>query len=146
MLTTLEASVARGRASVHLDVSRSAAAHSSRRLGLAALAMVVPVAVLLRYAALASATGLHDLDLGPVRPWVPAAIVLCSLGGCVLLAVTRVRFSVGRADGGWHGRVSMQLAPWELVAAVLGLLVLGIFAAHLLADGYACANGVKTAC
>ena len=64
----------------------------------------------------------------------------------MLLAVTRVRFSVGRADGGWHGRVSMQLAPWELVAAVLGLLVLGIFAAHLLADGYACANGVKTAC
>ncbi len=146
MVTSLEASVARGRASIHLEVSRSPASRSSRRLGLAAMALVVPAAVVLGYAALASAIGLRDLDLGPARPWLYTGISVLCVAGCALVAVARLRFSAGRGDGGWHGRVSVQLAPWELVAALIGLALLAIFAAHLVADGYACVNGVRSAC
>ena len=111
MVTSLEASVARGRASIHLEVSRSPASRSSRRLGLAAMALVVPAAVILGYAALASAIGLRDLDLGPARPWLFTGISVLCVAGCALVAVARLRFSAGRGDGGWHGRVSVQLAP-----------------------------------
>ncbi len=143
MVTSLEASVARGRASVRLEVSRSVAAGGSRRLGLTALALIVPAAAVLGFGAVRNAAGLRALDLGFA---LVAAIGLLCIGGCALLAVTCLRFSGGHDDGGWRGRVSIQLATWELIAALIGLVVVGVFAGHLLADWYGCVNGVRSAC
>jgi hypothetical protein len=146
MVTCLEASVARGRAAVHLEFSRSVTPRASRRLGLTALALVVPAAVVLAYGALGSATGRRDINLGFAQPWLLAAIGFLCAAGCVLLAVTRLRFSAGRNEGGWRGRVSVQLAPWELIAALIGLAVLVVFTGHLVADWFACVNSVRSAC
>jgi hypothetical protein len=148
MLTTLDLSVGGGHASAHLDISRSAP-FRSRRLSLVALILVAPIALLLARAALAS-IGVHGFDLIQfptlVRQWGTAALIGCPVVALALLAVAGLRISVDHTDGRWHARVTLQLARLGMVAAVLGLLVLVVFVGHLVADGYACLNGVRRAC
>jgi hypothetical protein len=149
MLTTLDLSVGGGHASAHLDISRADQATSSRRLSVVALALVMPVALLLGSAALAG-IGVPGFDLSQsprfVRQWGIVALLASPVVALALLALAGLRMSVEHTDGRWHGRVSLQLAAWGMVAAVLGFLVLAVFVSHLAADGFACANGVRSAC
>jgi hypothetical protein len=149
MLTSVDLAFGSGHASAHLDISRSAPPPSTRRLGLLALALVVPVALILASAAMAG-IGMHAFDLGQYPRVVRQGGVVVLITGPVvalaLLALGGLRGSVDHADGRWHGHLSLQLASWGMVAAVLGCLVLAVFVGHLAADGYACANGVRSAC
>jgi heme/copper-type cytochrome/quinol oxidase subunit 2 len=149
MLTTLDLSAGGGHASAHLDISRSAPATSSHRLGLVALALVMPVVLLLGSAALAG-IGVPGFDLSQyprfVRQAGIVALIAIPVVALALLALAGLRMSVDHSDGRWHGRVSLQLAAWGMVAALLGFLVLAVFVGHLAADGFACATGVRSAC
>ncbi len=148
--TSFEVSVGGGRASAHLDLSRSPAGSAPRALGIVALLLVLPVMALLTGAALASATGSQAFDVSrggvlPERLGIGMVIALPLLA-LALLAVSRVRLAMGRDAGRWRGRIDVRLAPVELVAALLGLFLLLFFVGHLLADGYACVNGLRRAC
>jgi len=148
--TTFELSVGGGHASAHLDLSRSPSQASRRALGIVALALVLPVLALLMSAALADATGNPSLsisrsDLLP-EPLGLGLVVALPVAALALLAAARVRIAVGRAETGWSARVDVELAPVELTAALIGLLLLTFFVGHLIADGYACANGIRRAC
>jgi hypothetical protein len=151
MLTTsFELAVGGRHASAHLDVGRSSSQASRRALGVVALALVLPVLALLVSAILANVTGNPSLSISrsnflPERLGLGLVLVL-PIAALALVVVTRFRVALARTETGWRVRVFVRLAPLELAAALIGLLLLAFFVGHLLADGYACANGIRKAC
>ena len=150
MLTTFDLTISGGHAAAHLDIRNSSPATSHRRLGAVALILVAPAVALLVSAAVISLSGQAGFEISDrVAPVLPVAgvIVLALLVlAMVLLAVARLRVNIERHDGAWHGHINVELAKGELVAAVLGLSLIAVFVGHLLADGYACLNGMRRAC
>jgi heme/copper-type cytochrome/quinol oxidase subunit 2 len=137
-------------ATAHLDIRNSSPATSHRRLGAVALTLVAPAVALLVSAAVMSVSGQAGVELSnrvaAVLPVAGVSVLVLLVLAMVLLATARLRVKVERHDGAWHGHIRLELARGELVAAVLGLSLIAVFVAHLLADGYACLNGVRRAC
>ena len=151
MITTnFDLAVGGGHASAHLELNRSPHEPSRRALGVVSLVLLLPVLALLASAALASATGNPSLSISrssllPERLGLGLVLIL-PLTALALLVAARVRVSMGRHEGAWRARVRVQLAPVELAAALIGIFLLAFFVGHLLADGYACVNGIRKAC
>ncbi len=117
----------------------------------AALALTLPFAVGLTAAAVTSAA---HTKAGSVPTWLygagtPGAGRLLALGpplALLLLALSRIRLHAAREAGRWVGRVTARLSAWELAVGLVALAVAALFFGHLLADSFACANGLRTAC
>jgi hypothetical protein len=148
MLTTLALSIGNGRAGAHLDVSKAAPGRTGPRLGLLAVLLVLPVALLIGVQAVGSITGWYSLDtLGAA--WVDAltAASLCALIAVGLVVIARLRVSIARPGRrAWSALVTLDLGVLEALALTIGVVLIALFAVHLVADGLACANGVTRAC
>ena len=151
MITTLQLSVGGGRATLNLDVSKGSAPASRRRLGLLLLLLVMPVVLVIGGQAIGSLTGWYSLDRvmnAPSAPWVyllTAATFGVLLAVCVVL-VTRLRLVIGRQDRSRQLTVTLSLTALEALSLLIAAGLLTLFAVHLLADGLACARGVRSAC
>jgi heme/copper-type cytochrome/quinol oxidase subunit 2 len=150
VLTTFDLTIGGRHATAHLDIRNSSPATSHRRLGAVALTLVAPAVALLVSTAVMSVSGQAGFELSnrvavilPVAGVIVLALLVLAM---VLLAAARLRVNVERHDGAWRGHIRLELARGELVAAVLGLSLIAVFVGHLLADGYACLNGVRRAC
>jgi heme/copper-type cytochrome/quinol oxidase subunit 2 len=150
VLTTFDFTIGGRHATAHLDIRSSLPATSHRRLGAVALTLVAPAVALLVTAAVMTLSGQAGFELSkrmaavlPVAGVIVLALLVLAM---VLLAVARLRVNLERHDGAWHGHIRLELTRGELVAAVLGLSLIAIFVGHLLADGYACLNGMRRAC
>lgn len=151
MLTTLALSVGNGRVGAHLDVSRAAVRRAGLRLGVLAIALVLPIVLILGVQATGAITGLYRLDAlmhAPGAPWVDvlSAASLSALLALAIVVVARLRISFGHRDGTWRASVTLDLSVLEALALGAGVVLVALFAVHLLADGFACANGVTRAC
>ena len=137
-------------ATAHLDIRKSSRATSHQRLGAVTLTLVAPAVALLVSAAIVSVSGQAGFELSKrvaaVLPVIGVGALALLVLAMVLLAIARLRVNVERHEGAWHGRVRLELARGELVAAVVGLSLIAVFVAHLFADGYACLNGIRRAC
>jgi heme/copper-type cytochrome/quinol oxidase subunit 2 len=149
MLTTFDLTIGGRHAAAHLDIRNSSPATSHRHLGAVALTLVAPAVVLLVTAAVMSVRGQAGFELSSrvavIRP-VAGIVLALPVLAMVLLAAVRLRVNVERHDGAWHGHMRLELARGELIAAILGLSLIAVFAGHLFADGYACLNGIRRAC
>jgi hypothetical protein len=150
MLTTFDVTVSGSHATAHLEIRRSPSAPSHRYLGAVLLTLIALPVVLLASAALSSVTGHAGFDLlthvAVIPPVAVALVLVCPLIAVVVPAAVRLRVTVERSEGAWHGRIRVELTKGELAAAVLGLSLIAVFVGHLVADGYACLNGIRRAC
>ena len=149
--TSLGVSLGDGGADAHLHIGRTTAAPARRWVGAVAAALVAPMILIMTAQAAGSISGRYSLDtlLGaPRAPWTAllAAATLAAVAGVLVLLAARLRVTVRRDDGRVSATVTMRVSTLELVALGLGALLLAAFAAHLVADSVACANGVRRAC
>jgi len=118
--------------------------------GLVGLALIAPFVVLL------AASQLHNLGFGAPYEWFSASNVAILAGTITLFVgipvaiamnVWRItRLGVRRQAGALDGLIALEVAPLHLAVVALGLVVGGLFVAHLAVDSYACINGVRSAC
>ena len=151
MLTQLRLSLGGGRAALHLDVGRAAGPSSHRRLGQLTLLLVLPIVLVLGAQALGLLSGWYSLDTlmhAPGPPWVDVlgGAALSALIAMVVLIAVRLRVVAARADGSWTVSVTLRLTALEALALAIAVGLVGLFIAHLFADGLACVRGVKSAC
>lgn len=151
MLTQLHLSFGAGRAGIHCDVARDRDHPGSRRLGLLAFLLTLPIVLLLGAQVIGSISGRYSLDRlmnAPGQPWlaVLSAATLSTLLALALLAAARLRMAAARADGTWTLAVSMRVTILEATVLAIGLALVLLFVAHLFADDLACARGVREAC
>lgn len=143
-----------GQAGASLTFERWKAEQTAARRWLVLLAAVltVPFAIGLAVAAIDSAFHV------PAAHAVPPAILgngspgwgrLITLGpplALIVLALSRLRLHAHRRDGRWMGSLSAQLGWLEVAVGLLALAVVALFFGHLVADSWACARGVHSAC
>jgi hypothetical protein len=151
MLTTLEFSLGSGHAAARLDVSQERPPSAGRRLGVVTLLLVMPILLLIGCQAVGSITGWYSLDHAmnsPGAPWVTvlAASALSALVALGILLAARLRLTASHIDGSWRLAVTLRLTSVETLALGIAAGLIALFAVHLLADGLACARGVKSAC
>ena len=151
MLTTLEFSLGSGHAAARLDVSRERPPSAGRRLGVVTLLLVMPILLLIGCQAVGSITGWYSLDHAmnsPGAPWVTvlAAATLSALVALGILLAARLRLAASHIDGSWRLAVTLRLTSVETLALAIAAGLLALFVVHLLADGFACARGVQSAC
>ena len=151
MVTELEISLGGGHATVNLDLSWRQSATAGRRVGLLALLLATPMALLLGAQVVGAVTGRYNLDqlLGAPRgPWVyllaggTMAVVLA----LIVVLVTQLRVAVGSQEGVRRFAVTLRLTALEALSVVLAGGFVALFVVHLVADGLACARGVVQAC
>lgn len=151
MLTRLELSFGGGHAGARLDVSRERPPSAGRRLGVVTLLLVMPILLVIGSQALGAITGWYSLDRAmnsPGAPWVTvlAAATLSALLALVVLLAARLRLAGSHCDGSWRLAVTLRLTPLETAALAIAAGLIALFVVHLVADGLACARGVKSAC
>jgi hypothetical protein len=151
MLTTLEFSLGSGHAAARLDMSRERPPSAGRRLGVVTLLLVMPILLVIGCQAVGAITGWYSLDRAmnsPGEPWVTvlAAATLSALLALVVLLAARLRLAASHTDGSWRLAVTLRLTTVETVALVITAGLIALFVVHLLADGFACARGVRSAC
>jgi hypothetical protein len=150
MRAEFEVALGQGRAGASLAFDRAHGEPVAGQPWLPALAalLTLPFTVALAAVAISNAVGSPGvsgphgagaLGLGRVIAFGPVAALL-------LFAIARIRVHAGRQDGRWVGRVSARLNAWELTLSLIALAVVAVFFGHLVADSWACANGVKSAC
>ena len=118
--------------------------------GLVGLVLIAPFTLLL------TATVLHNIGLNAPYSWLSgstiailAGTVSLFIGIPVAIAMNAwriTRLGLRRQGGALDGLIALEVAPLHLAVVVIGLLVGGLFVAHLVADSYACMNGVRSAC
>ncbi len=118
--------------------------------GLVGLVLIAPFVLLL------TATVLHNIGLNAPYSWLSgstiailAGTVSLFIGIPVAIAMNAwriTRLGLRRQAGALDGLIALEVAPLHLAVVVIGLLVGGLFVAHLAADSYACMNGVRSAC
>jgi hypothetical protein len=151
MLARLEMSVGRGHATLHLDVSRGDGPVTRRRFGLLAVALAMPIVLVIAAQSIGLLTGWYSLDRlmsAPGPPWVyvltaATCSVLLALG---IIVVARLRIVAERGEGSRRLAVTLCLTGLEALALGIAAGVLALFVVHLVADGVACARGVREAC
>ena len=99
---------------------------------------------------------LHNIGLNAPYSWLSgstiailAGTVSLFIGIPVAIAMNAwriTRLGLRRQGGALDGLIALEVAPLHLAVVVIGLLVGGLFVAHLAADSYACMNGVRSAC
>jgi hypothetical protein len=151
MLTTLELSFGSGHAGARLDMSRERPPSAGRRLGVVTLLLVMPILLVIGSQAVGAITGWYSLDRAmnsPGAPWVTvlAAATLSALLALAVLLAARLRLAASHADGSWRLAVTLRLTTVETLALAIAAGLIALFVVHLLADGLACARGVKSAC
>ena len=138
----------RAGASLGFDRVRGEPAPGQSWLPLLAAILTLPFTVALAAAAISNAVrsagdagphGAGPLRLGLVIAFGPVAALL-------LFAIARIRVHFGHQDGRWVGRISARLNGWELAVLLVALAVVAVFFGHLVADSWACANGLRSAC
>lgn len=117
---------------------------------------LVGMVLVLPFAALVVANGLHALGIDTPMRWIgssSAAIIAASLSLFVGIPVAFVinlwrivRVGVRRRQGELEGLLALEFAPLHLVVVVVALGIGALFVGHLAADAYACLNGVRSAC
>jgi hypothetical protein len=151
MLTTLEFSFGSGHAGARLDVSRERPPSAGRRLGVVTLLLVMPILLLIVGQAVGSITGWYSLDHvmnSAGAPWVTilAVATLSALVALGILLAARLRLAASHVDSSWRLAVTLRLTAVETLALGIAAGLLALFVVHLLADGFACARGVTSAC
>jgi hypothetical protein len=153
MRAQFEVAIGSGKAGATLAFERARDRVRRRPLLIAiAFLLTLPFAVALTVNGIAEATGNGAAHVLPA--WLggygnPGFARVMTLGpplALVILAVSRIRLHVDRGEGRWVGRISADLTTWELAIGFLALAIVTIFFGHLVADSWACANGVKSAC
>lgn len=119
-------------------------------VGIAGLVLGAP------FVALIVAALLHAIGLDAPYSWVstsPVAILAASVSLFVGLPVAFAiniwpitRLGISRRAGELEGVLALEVAPLQLAVLFVALFIGGLFAAHLVADSYACLNGVRPAC
>ena len=124
--------------------------HARTWSGLLGLVLIAPFVVLL------AASVLHNLGFSAPYAWISGSTVAILAGTVSLFVgipvaiamnlwrITRVGWR--RHGGSLDGLIALEVAPLHLAVVVVGLVVGGVFVAHLAADSYACMNGVHSAC
>jgi hypothetical protein len=151
MLTTLEFSLGSGHAAARLDVSRERPLSAGWRLGVVTLLLVIAILLLIGCQAVGAITGWYSLDgimNAPRAPWVTvlAAATLGALLALGILLAARLRLAASHSDGSWRLAVTLRLTTVETLALGIAAGLIALFVVHLLADGFACARGVQSAC
>jgi hypothetical protein len=151
MITRLSLSLGHGRAGAQLEMCRGVPARSGRRIGLIVILLVVPITLVVGAQAFGWITGWYRADTllhAPGALWVEVLTwaTLCALSALGILIAARLRLSVVHCDGKWELSVVFSLSALEAVAFAVAAGLAAVFAVHLLADGFACANGVHRAC
>jgi hypothetical protein len=151
MRTNLQVSLGGGHARVHLDVDMRARPTASRSLGLVTLLLVVPVVLVVGSQSLGLLTGWYSLDRlmnAPGPPWIYllTSVTFGVFLAVVIVLVARLRIGADRRDGLWRLTVTLGLTMLEAVVLGIAAVLFALFVAHLLADGLACARGVREAC
>lgn len=151
MLAKLEMSVGRGHATLNLDVSRGDGPVTQRGLGLLAVSLAMPIALVIGAQSIGLLTGWYSLDRlmsAPGPPWV-YMLTAASCGVLLALAiivVARLRIVADRGKGSQSLAVTLRLTGLEALALGIAAGLLALFVVHLAADGLACARGVPGAC
>ncbi|HET7419394.1 MAG TPA: hypothetical protein VFL27_03350 [Candidatus Dormibacteraeota bacterium] len=124
--------------------------HARTWSGLAGLLLIAPFIVLVLAAALQTA------GVRAPYAWIatqPAAIIAATvslfIGIPVAIAMNLwriTRVGVKHHTNSLEGLVALQFAPLHLIVVAAALVAGAGFIAHLAADGYACWNGVHSAC
>ncbi|MBV9101069.1 MAG: hypothetical protein JOZ46_11155 [Candidatus Dormibacteraeota bacterium] len=150
MRAQFQVAVGAGRAAVSLSFERWRAEQTVTRRWLVLLAAVLTVPFAAALAAAAVDSAIHAAPAhAAVAAGSPGWARLILLGpplALILLALSRVRLHAQRDEGRWTGTVSAQLGWLELAVGLLALAVVVVFFGHLVADSWACANGVHSAC
>ena len=147
MVADVQIAVGRGHAGASLSLDRSPrGARSNLLLAAVCGLLTLPFTVGLALSAAGAREGLLGLLTGGAHPGPARLLQLGPPVALIILAAARLRVGAERGSGRWVGHITARLDRWELVIAVLALLVVGLFGAHLVADGLACANGVTHAC
>src|SRR5256885_10309546 len=124
--------------------------HARTWSALIGLVLLAPFVLLL------TATLLHNLGLNAPYSWLSGSTVAILAGTISLFVGIPVAIAMNlwritrlgwrRHAGSLDGLLALEVAPLHLAVVVLGLLVGGLFVAHLAADSYACISGVRSAC
>src|SRR5207244_8824700 len=124
--------------------------HARTCSGLVGLVLIAPFVILL------TASVLHNLGLSAPYSWLSGSTIAILAGTvslfigipvAIAMNVWRItRLGLRRQGGALDGLIALEVAPLHLAVVVIGLLVGGLFVAHLAADSYACMNGVRSAC
>lgn len=127
-----------------------AGGHARTWSGLVGLVLIAPFVLLL------TASVLHNLGFSAPYSWFSASTVAILAGTISLfigipVAIAMNLWRITRLGLRRHGReldglIALEVAPLHLAVVVVGLVVGGLFVAHLAADSYACMNGVRSAC
>ncbi len=150
MVTTFRISVGSGGVAVSLEMIKCRVPPRGRRLGWLAVLLITPLALVIACQALGLITGWYSLDHAlnaPGPPWVyllTAATAGVVAAGVVLLS--RVRMTSAREGGRRELVVCLRLTTLEAAGFAVLTVLLGLFVAHLMADGLACARGIRSAC
>ncbi len=140
-----------GHATLHLDVSRGRGAVSARRFGLVAVTLAVPILLVIAAQGIGLLTGWYSLDRlmsapGPPWVWVLTASTCSAVLALGIIVVARLRIVADREEGSRRLVVTLRLTGLEALALGIAASVLALFVIHLVADGAACARGVRSAC
>ncbi len=124
--------------------------HARTWSGLVGLVLLAPFVIML------TASVLHNLGLSAPYAWFSSSTVAILAGTISLFIGIPVAIAMNlwritrlgwrRHAGSLDGLIALEVAPLHLTVVVLGLLVGGLFVAHLAADSYACISGVRSAC
>ena len=152
MRAEFEVALGQGRAgaSVAFDRTKAEPVRTSPWVLAAAALLTLPFAVAITAAAIISLA--HGSDVVPAglygagAPGLGRVMALGPPAALLLFAIARLRVHAGRQDGRWVGRITARLNAWEIVVGLIALAVVAVFFGHLLADAWACSNGVKSAC
>ena len=150
MRAEFEVALGQGRARASLGFERAHGEPVPGQPWLPALAAILtlPFAVALAAVAISNAvgSGAGPGSHGPGALGLVRVIAFGPVAALLLFAIARIRVHAGRQDGRWVGRVSARLSAWELAVSLIALAVVAVFFGHLVADSWACANGVRSAC
>ncbi len=151
MLAQLAISLGGGHATVHLDVSWRRGPQPGRWVGPIALFLTAPIVLLLGVQAIGLATGdsgFRDFVNASGGTWTHLLIgaTISVAVALVLVVVSRLRIGLERQDATRGLTVTLGLTVLEAVAVLVAAGFFVLLAAHLVADGLACARGVLHAC
>ena len=124
--------------------------HARTWAGLAGLLLIAP------FIALVLASALQAAGIRTPYTWIAAqpAVILAAtvslfIGIPVAIAMNLwriTRVGMKQRAGALEGLVALQFAPLHLIVVAAALVAGAGFVAHLAADGYACWNGLHSAC
>jgi hypothetical protein len=154
MIADFQIALGGGHAGASLAFERSPTPARRANVWLALVCTLLTLPFALGLALSAVATYTHAFAESAVPAWLfgggnpgwGRVLAIGPLLALLLFAIARLRFHSRREGGRWIGGVTARLDRWEIAVAVMAVAIVVVFVGHLLADGFACANGVTSAC